>query len=90
MMIMRPPQHVHGSESVGGSSGSAALALARNSSRHSPFPLPSVALASFSASSWEGNGPINSFSPIKDNEHQIQHASFWIVLKVGSVASGIC
>lgn len=50
----------------------------RNSSHHSRSEVFSVALASFSASSWEGNGPTNSSSRIEDNEHQNQNLSFSI------------
>jgi hypothetical protein len=51
--------------------------------------IPSVALASFSASSSDGKGPINSFSLIKDNEHQNQTPSFWTMLKLGLAALAI-
>jgi hypothetical protein len=56
----------------------------------SPSLIPSVALASFSASSSDGNGPISSSFFIKDNEHQNQASPFAIRLKLGPVDSTIC
>jgi hypothetical protein len=56
----------------------------------SPSPRPSVAPASFSASSSDGNGPISSSFFIKDNEHQNQASPFAITLKLGPVDSAIC
>jgi hypothetical protein len=55
----------------------------RECSHHPPSLIPSVALASFSASCWEGKGPINSSAFTKDNEHQNQPPSFSITLKLG-------
>jgi hypothetical protein len=62
----------------------------RECSHHPPSLIPSVALASFSASCWEGKGPINSSGFTKDNEHQNQPPSFSITLKLGPAASAIC